>query len=50
MPANAAELEFFKKWARAMLQMIEAIEARDKAEASAPSTDAAPGPRLSRIT
>lgn len=49
MPASPAELAQLKLWLRAMQQLIEAIEARDKAAASAPEQDGAPPPRLTRI-
>lgn len=49
MPANPAELAQIKAWARALVQLVEAIEARDKAEAAAGSWDGAPPSRPARI-
>lgn len=49
MPASPGELTQIKAWARALVQLIEAIEARDKAEQSAPSNDGAPAARFARI-
>ena len=50
MPASAFEWQQIKAWLHAMRQLIEAIEARDKAEASLPTNDGAPVPRITRIT
>ena len=49
MPASAGELAQFKAWLRAMTQLIEAIEARDKAEQLVGRQDSAPAPRGARI-
>jgi hypothetical protein len=49
MPANAAELLQIKAWARALVQLVEAIEARDKAELAGGNRDGGPAPRPSRI-
>jgi hypothetical protein len=49
MPANAAELAQIKLWARALVQLVEAIEARDKAEQSATDASGAPPPLFARI-
>jgi hypothetical protein len=49
MPASPAELAQVKAWARALVQLVEAIEARDKAETLAVGNGAAPAPRASRI-
>jgi len=50
MPANPAELAQVKAWARALVQLVEAIEARDAAERASTTRDGAPAPRSARIT
>lgn len=49
MPASDAELAQLKAYADAMRQLIEAIEARYKAERAAPSDDGAPAARAARL-
>jgi hypothetical protein len=49
MPASPAELNQIKLWARALTQLVEAIEARERAEQESPERDGAPAPRLARI-
>jgi len=49
MPASVGELAQVKAWARALVQLVEAIEARDRAEAAAAATNGAPPPRATRI-
>lgn len=38
-----------KAWAHALLQLVQAIEAREKAELKSAESDGAPAPRLARI-
>ena len=49
MPVNPAELAQLKAYLHAMQQLIEAIEARDKAEQSATDASGAPPPLFARI-
>jgi hypothetical protein len=49
MSASAEELAQLKAWLRAMLQLIAAIEAREKAESSAELPEGTPPARLTRI-
>lgn len=49
MPASPVELQQIKLWASALLQLVQAVEARDKAESLLPTNDGAPIPRITRI-
>lgn len=49
MPANLAEMAQLKSWLIAMTELLQAIEARDKAEALQVKRDGAPPPMVSRI-
>lgn len=49
MPAEPAELARLKDLARAIIQSIEAIEARAKVEESRPELNGAPMPRATRL-